>query len=221
LFDFDEPVVREILDSLAPGIALDAACGTGRFAGYLAAHGHEVIGVDSSPDMLVVARQRVPAAEFRLGDLYDLPLPDSSVDLVMCGLALAHVPNLQPVMQEFARVLRVGGDLVISDAHHELVFRGSVVRSPGPGGEPGLVATYRHTPGSFLRAALPVGLQVRRCEEPTRRAAGDSSPSAPLTAPIGDWEDWPWSLLDVVPEAAGAAWEIPATIIWQFQRTEP
>ena len=136
----------------------------------------------------------------------------------MCGLALAHVPNLQPVMQEFARVLRVGGDLVISDAHHELVFRGSVVKARGPGGRPGLVATYRHTPGAFVRAALPVGLQVRRCEEPTRAAGSDVPRSPPQDVTIGDVNDWPWSLLDVIPEAARAAWEIPATIIWHFQR---
>src|SRR6266540_3633929 len=93
-------------------------------------------------------------------------LLDDTVDIVVSGLALAHVPSLGPVMAELARVLRPGGHLVISDAHHELVLRGSVVRALGPAGEPGLVATYRHTAGDYLRAALPAGLQVRRCEEP-------------------------------------------------------
>jgi len=48
----------------ARGVALDAACGTGRFAEFLAQRGHQVIGVDSSPDMLAHARRRVPAARF-------------------------------------------------------------------------------------------------------------------------------------------------------------
>ena len=50
-----------------------------------------------------------PNREFLLGDLHQLPLPDSCVDLVVSGLALSHVPTLAPVMAEFARVLRPGG----------------------------------------------------------------------------------------------------------------
>ncbi|MGD0243857.1 MAG: methyltransferase domain-containing protein [Streptosporangiaceae bacterium] len=61
LFAADEPVVAEYLAGREPGVALGAACGTGRFAGFLARRGHRVIGVDSSPDMLARARQRVPA----------------------------------------------------------------------------------------------------------------------------------------------------------------
>ena len=60
LFATDEPIVAGYLNGREPGVALDAACGTGRFAEFLAARGHRVIGVDSSPDMLAYARRRVP-----------------------------------------------------------------------------------------------------------------------------------------------------------------
>jgi hypothetical protein len=40
LFEFDEPFVHDILDGLRPGVALDAACGTGRFSEELARRGH-------------------------------------------------------------------------------------------------------------------------------------------------------------------------------------
>jgi hypothetical protein len=72
-FDIDEPVVKEIVDTLPVGVALDAACGTGRHARFLAERGHRVIGVDGSPDMLARARTRVPRGEFLLGDLHQLP----------------------------------------------------------------------------------------------------------------------------------------------------
>lgn len=49
LFDYDEPIMHEILDAQANGTVLDAACGTGRYAAYLAPRGHRVIGVDNSP----------------------------------------------------------------------------------------------------------------------------------------------------------------------------
>ena len=100
LFATDEPVVAEYLASREPGAALDAACGTGRFAEFLARRGHRVIGVDSSPDMLARARQRVPEAGFRLAELDRLPLPDDSADVIVCALALDHVPRLDQVLAE-------------------------------------------------------------------------------------------------------------------------
>lgn len=64
LIDLEQPVVRRILDTLPLGVVLDAACGTGRHTQYLAAVGHRVVGVDSSTEMLAVAREatgrRVP-----------------------------------------------------------------------------------------------------------------------------------------------------------------
>jgi ubiquinone/menaquinone biosynthesis C-methylase UbiE len=149
LFDYEDPIVREIVDALPPGIALDAACGTGRHAEYLSMRGHQVVGVDSSPDMLQRARTRVPRAEFRQGDLDQLPLPNDHVDLVVCALALTHVSDLKPVITEFARVLRPGGHLVIIDVHHELVSLGSVPRVRSAGDQPGLLPAYRQ-PGQRL-----------------------------------------------------------------------
>lgn len=219
LCDDDEPVMHEILDAQPKGTVLDAACGTGRYAAYLAARGHHVIGVDSSPDMLGRARAQVPQADFLLGDLHRLPLSTDAVDLVVSGLAPAHVPVLDPVLAELARVLRPGGHLVVSDVHHELVLLGSVVKALGPAGEPGLVATYRHTPGDFLRAALPLGLQVRRCEEPRRLPPAEPPPPASEIV-VGGWDGWPWSLMDLVPGAMRAARGTPSTVIWHFQLAE-
>jgi ubiquinone/menaquinone biosynthesis C-methylase UbiE len=215
LFAIDEPVVAEYLSDREPGVALDAACGTGRFAEFLAQRGHQVIGVDTSPGMLAHARRRVSAGEFHVAELDRLPLPDDSADVIVCALALVHVPRLDPVLAEFARVLRPGGDLVISDLHHELVTRGSVITARGPAGEPCIAATYRHQLGDYLRAALSLGLQVRRCEEP-----GAARPSGPLPKPateIGDWQDWPWSLMEYLPSVARAAGGCPSLVIWHFQ----
>jgi SAM-dependent methyltransferase len=207
--------VAEYLSGREPGVALDAACGTGRFAAFLARRGHQVIGVDSSPDMLAHARRRVPDGGFHVAELDRLPLPDDSADVIVCALALVHVPRLEPVMAEFARVLRPGGDLVISDVHHERVTLGSVIKARGPEGKPCVVATYRHRIGDYLRAALSLGLRVKRCEEPTATGTG-----APLPVPateVGDWRYWPWSLMGYLPSAAQAAGRCPSLVIWHFQ----
>lgn len=220
LFEYEESVVREILDGLPTGVALDAACGTGRYSEYLAAQGHRVIGVDSSPDMLAHARARVPGARFLLGDLHRLPLAAGEVDVVVCALALTHLADLRPALAEFARVLRPGGHLVIADVHHERVFLGSIPSVVGPDGRPGRLPAYRHLAGDYLRAALPVGLQVRRCEEPRLRVSEEPPPPAPDVV-LGPWPVWPWCLADLVPEAARAANAgTPVTVIWHFQLAE-
>ncbi|MEV4222458.1 class I SAM-dependent methyltransferase [Nonomuraea sp. NPDC049725] len=217
LFDIDEPLVAGIVGELPPGAALDAACGTGRMAAALAGRGHRVIGVDSSPDMLALARERVPQGDFRHGELDRLPVPDDAVDLVTCSLALTHVPSLGPAMAEFARVLRPGGHLVISDMHPEGVARGFVPTVRLPDGRPGRIATYHHPVGDYLRAALAAGLQLRACEEP--RLPPAPAPDEPLTTSeaVARWDVWPWILTAVVPEATQAAnTDRPTMIIWHF-----
>jgi SAM-dependent methyltransferase len=218
IFAFEEPIVHEILDARPAGVALDAACGTGRHSAWLAARGHRVIGVDSSPDMLGHARSRVPEGDFRLGDLHRLPVPDESADIVVCALALTHVPDLAPVITEFARVLRTGGDVVIADVHPEHVLLGSAPRVRSADGEPGVLPAYRHLASDYLSAALAVGLTVRGCAEP-RTPAGETPPAGLGDVGAGSWDGWPWSLLDVVPAASAAAYGgAPVTIIWHFRK---
>lgn len=224
LIDLEQPVVHEILDGLPVGVALDAACGTGRHAEYLASLGHDVIGVDSSAEMLEGARAKVPAARFHEGDLHALPLPDDHVDLVVCGLALMHVSDLAPVLRELVRVLRPDGNLVISD------WRGLIgdIRMPlvkeGADGRPGYVPTWCRLTSDYLAAALPLGLQVQRCEEPRRPSplvddngkplADEDPPPAHIPGdPPNIWALHRWSTA-----ATNAAWwGQPAAIIWHFQ----
>lgn len=220
LFDIDGPVVGQIVDGLPRGVALDAACGTGRVAASLAERGHQVLGVDGSSDMLERARTRVPQGRFTVGELDRLPVPDDAVDLVTCCLALTHVPSLGPVMGEFARVLRPGGHLVISDMHPEGVARGYVPNVRLADGRPGRIATYHHAVGEYLRAALHAGLEVRRCEEPRLPHEEESRPVPSASQAVQTWDVWPWCLADLVPQAAAAANEdVPTMLIWDFQLT--
>ncbi len=121
LIALEEPVVLEVVGDVAGLDVLDAACGTGRYAFRLAEGGARVAGMDATPEMLARARQtadeRGLTLDLRDGDLHALPFGEESFDLVVSGLALCHVPDLSPVMAEFARVLRPGGRLVISDFH--------------------------------------------------------------------------------------------------------
>jgi SAM-dependent methyltransferase len=228
IFGYEEPYVRDVLEPLPIGVALDAACGTGRHAAHLAAGGHRVIGVDSSAEMLARARDRVPSGDFRLGDLHALPVAGGEVDVAVCALALTHVPALAPVLAELARVLRPGGHLVISDVHHERVTAGSVPKVVTADGAAGLLPAYRHRASDYLTAALSQGLTLRGCVEPPL-IGGDRTvptpgvvppPAAPGDVDVDDWLMWPWTLQPLIPAAVRAVnEESPATVIWHFQRT--
>jgi SAM-dependent methyltransferase len=212
LIDMEQPIVRKILDGLPPGRALDAACGTGRHAAYLASLGHSVIGVDGSPEMLAEARAKLPAVDFRSGELDRLPVPDQHVDVVVCTLALTHVLDLGPVLAEFARVLRPGGHLVIADSRTDW----PVVQAL-PGGEFGYLPHRNHLASDYLAAALPLGFQVRGCQEPRMpsRAIDPAAapPSTPPDHPADIWSLWPWC-----PAAINAAYrDAPMLIVWHFQ----
>jgi SAM-dependent methyltransferase len=215
MIDIEQPIVRGILDGLPVGTALDAACGTGRHTGYLHQLGHHVIGVDASPAMLAQARKHLPDVDFHEADLHRLPLADNAVDTVVCGLALAHVPDLAAVLAEFARVLRPGGHLVISDAHLLLSYlRPTLARRPGPDGRPSLLTEYHRPLSAYLTAALPLGFQVRRCEEPRRPRSSLDPGTAPDPLPA----HVSWDLLHWCPEASAAAMDdSPIAVIWHFQ----
>jgi ubiquinone/menaquinone biosynthesis C-methylase UbiE len=224
LLDIEQPIVREILDCLPVGVALDAACGTGRHTAHLASLGHRVIGVDTSAEMLARAREKVPGGEFHEADLREVPLPDDSVDLVVCAIALSHVADLEGALAELVRVLRPSGHLVISDSRGLIGDIGLPLVRVGPDGELGYMPIWSRLASDYLAAALPLGLEVRRCEEPRRPSPlfGDDGTDLydgarpPAHAP-GDPPNV-WSLHALATAATNAAWRgNPAAIVWHFQ----
>ena len=223
LLDLEQPIAREILDGLPVGVALDAACGTGRHTAYLASLGHKVIGVDTSPEMLGLAREKVPEGEFYEADLHDVPLADDSVDLVVCAIALSHVADLAHALREFVRVLRPNGHVVISDSRGVIGDIGLPLVKIGPDGNFGYMPTWSRLASDYLAAALPLGLQVRRCEEPRQPSplVGDDGTDlyddeTPDHVPGNPPNIW--ALHRFCPTATNAAYrDSPAAIIWHFQ----
>jgi SAM-dependent methyltransferase len=115
----DRPACLDLLGDLAGRRVLDAACGPGIYAEELTARGARVVGFDHSARMVDLARERVPAGEFHVHDLAS-PLgwlPDASVDLALCALAIEYVDDRLQALKELRRVLRPEGALVLSKLH--------------------------------------------------------------------------------------------------------
>ena len=114
-----------LLAEAAPGErVLDLGCGAGRFVAALRDHGADPVGVELADAALERARRNVPGADLRaLGADGEIPLEDSSVDLVWCSEVLEHVPDTAGLLSEARRVLRTGGRLLVTTPSHDLPRR--------------------------------------------------------------------------------------------------
>jgi ubiquinone/menaquinone biosynthesis C-methylase UbiE len=203
LFPIEERVVHPLLGALPPGRALDAACGTGRYAAWLATQGHEVIGIDASEAMLAFARRKAPSARFETASLEDLPLADGSVNLVACALALTHLQSLEIAMLELARVLAPGGRLVLSDVHPFCTALGLHAFFRTESGDRGCIQNRHHPISSYVRAFSASGLEIVRCiEVPFDYRALSAQP-----------------VYNLIPEAIETALSgLPLLLIWELTR---
>jgi ubiquinone/menaquinone biosynthesis C-methylase UbiE len=164
-----------------------------------------VLGVDGSAAMLEQASVAVPGAEFRVADLCGLPLPPASVDLVVCALALTHFEDLAPPIAELARVLRVGGRMVLSDFPPILSALGGTAFFVGGDGRAGYVHSHAHTHAAYLEAFRAADLEVVRCVEPAIGAREVVLMSAGMAS--------------VAEEAFGAALiGIPGALVWELRK---
>ncbi|MEU4428570.1 class I SAM-dependent methyltransferase [Actinoplanes sp. NPDC024001] len=106
-----------MIDAMVPRGAriLDAGCGTGRVGGHLAAAGHKVTGVDLDPELIAEAQQNHPGADWQVGDLSELDLPDR-FDVVVCAgnvMTFAAPSSRVEILRRFARHLTAEGRAVI------------------------------------------------------------------------------------------------------------
>jgi SAM-dependent methyltransferase len=177
---YDRPAVLSLLPPVAGRRVLDAGCGPGVYAEWLAGHGAEVVGIDVSPRMVELARLRLggTATLFRADLARPLDfLPPASFDLVLAALTLDYVRDWDAVLGEFARVLRDPGHLVFSVGHPADEFYD---HHPGGSyfdvecveyewrgfGTPVRVPYYRRPLQAMLTPLLGAGFALERLLEP-------------------------------------------------------
>jgi ubiquinone/menaquinone biosynthesis C-methylase UbiE len=117
---YDRPNTLQLLPEVHGKTILDAACGPGKYAEILMAKGAIVKGFDISPKMIDLAiRRNNQQGEFFVHDLSNRldKIENSSCDIVLCALALHYVEDWTLTIQEFYRVLKPNGILVLSIEH--------------------------------------------------------------------------------------------------------
>lgn len=181
---------------------LDAGCGTGRYMRYAMQRGAaRVAGVDLSRDMLLRAEAELDAGrrrasiELMQGSLDDLPVTDAWADLTLCGLAVGHVEQLEPVLAELCRVTQPGGMVLCSDVHpigHALGW----LRDFKADGQRYAVRHTAHLYSHWHAACARVGLEIGSVLEPMLD---------PIDIPAGAHFD-------------RAALEVPVALVFQLWR---
>jgi ArsR family transcriptional regulator len=129
--DVEEAIRRRLTTHPIENL-LDAGTGTGRMLEMLAPYTNRAVGIDVSPEMLTIARNRLMRAEVahcqvRLGDIYHLPFSAGTktegFDAILIHQVLHYLGDPQSAILSVAQVMRAGGQILIADfASHELEF---------------------------------------------------------------------------------------------------
>ena len=93
---------------------MDCGCGAGLFCQLAASAGVVVSGVDAAEPLLAIARSRLPTADFRVGDMEELPFADESFDVVTGFNSFQFATDPAAAMREAGRVARPGGKVSIA-----------------------------------------------------------------------------------------------------------
>ena len=111
-------LVRETVRAKRGGVILDIAAGTGTSSEPFADAGVHVVPADFSLGMLRVGIRRRPDLAFTAADALRLPFADDSFDAVTMSFGLRNVVGTSEALEEFLRVTKPGGSLVICEFSH-------------------------------------------------------------------------------------------------------
>ncbi len=126
----DDRIIDQILDGAgvtAGKDILDVACGTGvLFPDYLKRKVASLTGVDISPEMVRIAREKFPQVEILCGDVEEFS-QEKKYDCIMIYNAFPHFPEPERLIRRLSELLKPGGTLTVAhgmsraaiDHHHE------------------------------------------------------------------------------------------------------
>ena len=149
---------------------LDAGCGAGLAAQIAAGRGAVVTGLDATPQLLEIARSRVPNGDFARGDLETLPYADDAFDAVVGFNSFQYAANPRVALEQARRVARPGTPVAIAtwavpercEAAVYLAALGPLM-PPAPAGAPGPFALS--APGALEDLATAAGLTPGDADE--------------------------------------------------------
>lgn len=180
LMQLEEQAMLSLLPDPAGKICLDLACGSGRYMRQLQLRkAKQVIGLDYSAHMLIQAKAAAsrtndgaatngaPPVQLTRSPFLALPFASQRFDLITCGLAVGHEQNLERLLAEASRLLRVGGAIVYSDFHPFQALSGGRRTFTTDRGAILELEHYIHLYHHHQQASQSAGLTIDGIREPT------------------------------------------------------
>jgi len=156
----------QTVDWQAQRLILDLACGTGRIGVWLRSQSDAIIdGIDITPEMIAKAQDKGVYRHFHHASILQTQLPAAAYDLCTQSLADEHLPDLQPLYQEVARVTKPKGYFVLVGFHPFFLMTGMPTHYERASGEATTIRTYVHLLSDHVRAAHAVGWTLREMHE--------------------------------------------------------
>ena len=144
---------------------LDLGCGAGTFLRLAAERGAEVTGLDASPGLIELARERIPSAELRVGEIDRLPFADDAFDLVTGFNSFFFAADMVAALREAGRVTKDGARVLIqiwgNPEHNDIETMKGVAAKYMPAESPskGPARTELWKPGVLEDVACEAGLR--------------------------------------------------------------
>jgi len=140
---------------------LDIGCGTGRHTIRLARAGNRVTGIDLSPGMLAVAREKLSSLDVALieGDVLTAP-PPGAYDAVVTALVLEHIAEPAAFFARVAELLVPGGGFYISEIHPDRIAGGTQANFIDADGQAVKLQSFAHSEADIRGAATEAGLRI-------------------------------------------------------------
>ena len=173
---------RMLPDPMNANRLLDVGCGTGHWSAFFTEHGFIVTGVDISPEMIAVAREKhIANASFEVADAHTLPFDDGRFDVTAAITTLEFVRNPEVIVREMARCTRRPGGVLLVGALNALA--GVNVRRKADQRSPYVEARF-FTPAEVKEILTPYGKAGVAATAFVPRATW-ALPLAPLTDLVG------------------------------------
>jgi len=147
--------------------AADLGCGTGRTGAWLRGHGvARLDGIDLTPEMLVVARDRKIYDRLVEGDIGATGFDGGVYDLVTTCLVDEHLRDLRPLYREASRLLRPGGSHVLVGYHPYFIMASGIpTHFDEKPGQSVAIETYVHLFSDHVAAARAADLSLVEMRE--------------------------------------------------------
>ena len=170
MLDLDERIFSDLIENidLRDKEIADIGCGTGRhWQKIYSKNPSNLMGFDVSGSMLAQLKSKFPFARTqKTTDNLLTAIPDSSIDMIISTLTIAHIKNIEEAIASWSRVLKNGGELIVTDFHPTLLANGGK-RSFSHGGRSLSVKNYIHSIGKIKTTFNDAGCMLIREEEKT------------------------------------------------------